>query len=40
MILITVVIKVTVGVLFLIMCKFMHLVREETVFEFMYVQAS
>ena len=39
MILITVVVKVTVGVVRLIMCKFMYLVREETVFEIMYVEA-
>jgi len=39
MILITVVVKVTVGALRLIMCKFMYLVREETLFEIMYVEA-
>ena len=37
--LITVVVKVTVGVVLLIMCKFMYFFREETMFEIMYVEA-
>ena len=39
MILITVVVKVKVGVVRLIMCKFMYFVRKETMFEIMYFEA-
>jgi hypothetical protein len=39
MILFTVIFKVTVGVVRLIMCKYMYFIREETIFETMYVEA-